>query len=517
MVNVKFYEQQLTSMGLIVSKTGEVSSVVDNDGNTEPVMCGSRALVLPTKKYLKANDWTNHIPYHPVCESAIRKESIVHKFIRRLATVRISHVFESLAHHLIYLGANTAEHKKLNTTQKMMLCHIPKADEKCVKLLDKVFAATDISDPNKRIISLWLKDDGVITIEGEDKAYKKACMVSFPFIEQIADNMQSFMGIKCSKTTAMTLMSLFNYMLTDISVPNQYSVGSNDKHAPAFVSISLAFTGVMSRLNDILEMIGDTMDEGEYESLYRDLSWCNDLSGIAKLRAIIPPLDGNIGETIDGEVETPPEAPAKTKAAPMRGFDQAGNVESSPPSPTPNQPTNIREEEVKPKTDELPNWRDVYQAPSQPQGYQQPPQYPQPPVGYQPPPTQQYQQPAPPQHGYSQQYPQHAPQFPQYGYPPQYQQQLAQPAGRMEANMRKQEEDSKIYYANLAAQKSEEERRQREMMAYQQRNMSQPPQYGYPPQYPQSAPQYPQHPPQYPQYGYPPQQQGPVGNAFFKQ
>jgi hypothetical protein len=98
----------------------------------------------------------------------------------------------------------------------------------------------------------------------------------------------------------------------------EYCAGSQDLSAPGFLALCTAYGKVMNRLNHVVQLFKDYLEDAD--DLITEMGWWDGLALIDRYRAAIPPLSGNDGDPIaenaaSGNVSTA-AAIAVTPAAP---------------------------------------------------------------------------------------------------------------------------------------------------------------------------------------------------------
>ena len=323
------YKAILESLNVLPDKDGLLS--FHYQGQTFPAIVDDKRLTLPTPELLRAGDWTNLQPFHPLSENLLRGESAVLKKTKAIMNLRLSQVIMDLMKQFVTLGADTSKHAKLSPKAQELLSHIPEVDEKSEQAIDKIIDASDWEGPN-RFMSLYLKRGG--TLQG--RKYHRLAVVSFPILEQFDNDDHTVFGVKLRKKDFVAFKSLLLYILPDAEDLETYSAASSSLVAPYFDALLHAFANVAEQLNKIVHTHRKQLDNAD--ELQIPLAWLNEIDDLAKYRDLIPPLAGNDGDLIGGSEEAPaPPRPVPSiisgGPAPARVQQEVKKEEPKAPSP----------------------------------------------------------------------------------------------------------------------------------------------------------------------------------------
>lgn len=294
MTLIELYTSMLAAAGLTVDDNGYVSvnnSLFTGSNKNEPVLVDGKRLVLPTREQLTDPDRESKIIFHPLSENILRGESIVVAKLRSMYGIRLNFAVAAIVSGLLDLCASVNKHKLLTPDQSAVLSVAPNCDETTVRvfasLINKVFA------DESTFVKLYLRRSG--TIKGVK--YSRAGIISFPFFEALQEAKDTLFGVKLRKKDKEALLAIFEFILPKIGEAESYNQGSDSTIAPFTDALMKAFMGVAGKLNDIIDLYKDKIDE--LEKLTFDADWVDafeDLSVMTSEIRRVPAQAGNEGE-----------------------------------------------------------------------------------------------------------------------------------------------------------------------------------------------------------------------------
>lgn len=280
-------------------------------GKTQPITVEKQRLALPIPELLR-NPKEGVVVFHPMSEKINRGESPILKALKDYMLLRSQTVLINIMRTLMDTAASPETHKKLGPKVAEYLKKVPEVDEKTVTALNKVLAAAAPgSDPNKRLISYYLKHGST----GEDD-FARTCVVSFPIEDDFESTEKTIFGVTMRPKDKDRIKALLDYVMGDADDRKQYTFGSKNLDAPYFHSLANAFYKVSVRLNQILEKHKKQFPN--FDELHMDLSWAEGLDNFAMYRGLIPSQDGNEGAPIPEE----PNAEEKLAAFSRESVDE---------------------------------------------------------------------------------------------------------------------------------------------------------------------------------------------------
>lgn len=386
------YRAVLRYCGLDADDQGYISLVVDD--KREPAMIEGLRMVLPTDHHQRSFNPQEKIIFHPLTENILREASEVIQKLKHIVNVRLNVAIGIVGQSLLNLVASPAMHKKLSPEQAELLLVIKDADEKSVTNFISLMVNGIRSNPERLFTNIYLKRGGTY----REKRYSRVGIVTFPFYVNLLDDKIEKIRVKDKET----YHQLFNYIFPNLEDPEEYNFGSDSNVAPYLEALLRTSANIASRLNDIIQLYKDYIDDAE--RLMFDAEWMEyfqDLNALIPEIRKVPTQHGSEGTVITKEepvalaatamAQQSPSAPAYTQApaglqAPAmrpevkqtkRGLDFKSLMQSSPslamvPNPLATQVMNPWQQQQMAEAQRMPSWA-MPQMPPPPQGAQQGP------------------------------------------------------------------------------------------------------------------------------------------------
>lgn len=333
------YRSVLKFVGLEADENGYINTMLDD--KKEPACINGLRMVLPVNEQLRGFRPDEKIIFHPLTENILRGESEVFKKIKQCINIKLNFSIGIVAQNLLSLVASPEFHNKLSPEQAELLTSITDADEKSVTNFISQMVKGVKANPDRLFTNIFLKRGGKVRHE----RFSRVGVVSFPFYQQLIDDKIEGIRVKDKQT----FKELFEFIFTEIKDADDYNFGSNSHVAPYLESLLRTAANIASRLNDIIELYKDHIEDAD--KLLFDSDWLEHFENLDDLIPEIRKIPVQAGN--DGSIST-----EDVVAAPVA-------------QPQPQQP-----QQYTPATQYAP------QAPVAPQ-YQQPAQY-QPPQMMQP-------------------------------------------------------------------------------------------------------------------------------------
>ena len=300
---LEIYTSILKFSGLDADEQGYISSKLDD--KRTPLLINGARLVLPTKNNLINFNQDEKIIFHPLTENILRGESDVIKKLKHVINIRLNFTLGVIAQQLLVMVSSPEHHSKLSPEQAEILTIIKDADEKSVHNFISAMVSGIKIKPDNLFVNIYLKRGG--THHG--KRFSRVGIVSFPFYDSLKTEKHEKIRVKDKET----YKQLFQFIFTSIDDPEEYNFGSNSQVAPYLSALLKTAANIASRLNDIIVMYKDYIDESD--KLTFDSDW---LEHFDDLNALLPEIrsipvqygnDGNIND--DNDVLKPiAQAPA---------------------------------------------------------------------------------------------------------------------------------------------------------------------------------------------------------------
>jgi hypothetical protein len=291
---ISLYDSMLTSLGFEITTDGFIKSVIGDD-KTQMVADG-KPMVMPTFSNLR--NPTNKTIFHPLREDMVGGESKIIESLRKAIAVRVNVIFTSIALDLMNVAASPTLQKGLSAEQSDLITGLGEVDESTVKKLAHLCAAMAKKDPFRSFISMYGRRGGVV----DGKKYKRVCIVTFPFYEELLKDEERVFGTKVSVKQRDAMLRMLRFIFPGIEDDDIYSSGSNSKVAPFFDSLIQSTMKLYSTINDLLDNYGSRIDGADR---YRgDFSWYQDFEEIDNMTKDILSIPAH-----GGPVQEQPEEP----------------------------------------------------------------------------------------------------------------------------------------------------------------------------------------------------------------
>ena len=294
---IEIYKVILANAGMIADDEGFVSANLSEDLR-EPIMIGDRRLVLPTRNQLATTNIGSRVIFHPLHESLIRGESDVMTRTRELANARLNIAFSYFMLALLQLATSPTEHVHLKPDQTLFMDCLQEIEEGITETFDKILKAMGVSQDGKCFMRIFVKRGGKI----EGRSCQRLAVVSFPLYEELIKRPASgqpnmVYGVRVKKAERETLISLLEYMVPHIGVPDFYNRGSYSTEAPTLDCVMQAIRATGALINEMAELFDRFIPESNKWLFPMD--WVETFKDLSKIRAkinLIPSQPGNEGK-----------------------------------------------------------------------------------------------------------------------------------------------------------------------------------------------------------------------------
>lgn len=287
-INDKFYRPFIAAAGMVVDdegviryKVGDVSVNIAFDG---------KPMVLPTAERLRGGALAGSVAFHPLSENIIRGESPVLRKLRTVLVTRLSNVASMLMLRMVEIAVDVDYQAKLKASEADFLTTLPKADVKLFNTMVKIVNAIT-PDKDYRFLRIFFKRGGMY----QGDKYARVAITTFPIVDALFDDSSELFGCKLRKTDKTQLQDLLTFLVPDSKEPTEaYNCGSNSKTAPYFDALVGTFVKVATALNKHTKALKKHLED--YDELYIDTSWVEQLKNLDALSLEIPALPGNEGD-----------------------------------------------------------------------------------------------------------------------------------------------------------------------------------------------------------------------------
>ena len=344
----ELYIPFLSTIQIYADENGELYRI--NNDTTKPCELSGKRLILPTEQNLQRANDAEHIFFHPLSENIARGDSAVYNWLKLAVSLRVNCAIAGLADVLIHIAGDKQLEGKLKSSQLDLVKALPKVNE---KMIVNLVSSTINMDMDKNMFyTVYNKRNGKIG----SNSYNRVAVARFPLLEQLNDVDKSayWSAVKgLRKADVQAYQSLFQYIIPNWNIDNQYSGFSDSMEAPGFHALGTAFVSIMSRLNELCNLFADVADT-------RGLA-CPDLhvidqalGNLQRYANVINPLPGNTGDVAENnqvvdQLQTQPMgvppanlmAAAENKAQAIKGNEPA--IQNPPPQTAQQQPMQMQQ------------------------------------------------------------------------------------------------------------------------------------------------------------------------------
>lgn len=290
----EIYTSILKFSGLDVDDKGYISTVLDD--KRDPAFINGLRMVLPVDHHLRSFDPKEKIIFHPLTENILRGESEVIVKLKSVINIRLNFTVGIVAQSLLNLVASPELHHRLSPEQAELLTSITESDDKTVSNFISQMLSGMKHAPDRIFTNIYLKRGG--TFNG--KRYSRVGVVTFPFYQQVIENKVDKIRVKDKET----FKQLFEFIFPDLNEQEQYNFGSDSHIAPYLEALMQSAANVASRLNDLLLLYKDFVEDAE--KIMFDSEWVDyfkDMNALLVEIRKVPVQFGNDGvATISEEV-----------------------------------------------------------------------------------------------------------------------------------------------------------------------------------------------------------------------
>ena len=290
MTLLKLYENLLNYAGRTVSENGFINTKIKE--KLHPVIINEKMLVLPTDQHLKNISGDNIVIFHPLCENALRGESVVLQKFRSIINQRINWIIGIVSMSLLQLAASPKKHKDLNPDQHGLLIAITNADNTSITNLSSIILNGLGNQGDRFFVNIYLHKGG--TVKG--KRHDCTGIVTFPFYQELLKNTDTIEGVKIRVKDREVYKKLFEYLIPGIEEKESYCLGVDSDIAPRFETLIKTSLKIMSVLKEHILRFSDFIED--YEDLVYDDEWVDILDNLHSLLPEIrriPMQGGNDG------------------------------------------------------------------------------------------------------------------------------------------------------------------------------------------------------------------------------
>lgn len=291
----EIYRSILRFAGMEADAQGYISTAIED--KRLPAFIEGLRMVLPTDNHLRSFNPKEKIIFHPLTENILRGESEIIEKLKKVINIRLNYTIGVVGSSLLSLVASPERHHKLSPEQAELLTSIADCDDKSITNFISVMVSSMKVDPERVFANVYLKRGG--TYQG--KRYSRVGIVTFPMYEQLLADKVDKIRVKDKET----FRQLFNFIFPGLDDAESYNFGSDSHIAPYLEALMRTSANIASRLNDILLMYKDYIDNAE--GIMFDPEWMEEFQDLASLAPEIrkvPVQFGNEG-AIPGQEKAP--------------------------------------------------------------------------------------------------------------------------------------------------------------------------------------------------------------------
>lgn len=299
-----FYKAILETASLTSDEVGRVSVKIDDQ--EAPLTIKGQRLVLPTREYMRQEDKSGIIMFHPLQEVITQGESEVMARYRTCINTWLNYVVGNLMSHLIKLAASPGLHARLRPDQLDVLRIFKDADEKLFTNFSQLVKAMPAGSTDKCFVNIFLKPKA----RNGDVIHRRGAIVNFPLHAELVANETKPFGVSLRKKDGPAIRALIEYVFPDGITTGGYNAFSTSDTVPTLEvmlnCIEKLAECVNAQISDFQEVIPELKDLEivcGWEEAAKDLS---QFDGEVRMT---PMQKGN-----EGAAETSQPAPAGPQA-----------------------------------------------------------------------------------------------------------------------------------------------------------------------------------------------------------
>jgi hypothetical protein len=294
---IKVYESILKFVGLDSTKEGYVNARYGS--KVEPFNVNTLRVVLPTPDQLKQFNPKEKIIFHPLAENTLRGESDIIIRLREVINIRVNLIIGLVGQSLLNIVASPELHSKLTSEQAELLLVMKDVESKTVVDFTNLILSNIKNSNNSQFFNLYLKKGG----KYHSNSFSRVGVVSFPYYKDLLDVEKDPKSAKnkdlkpTRSKDRKALIAMFKFMFPNIDDNEGYNYGCNSNVAPFLDTLLKTTANVAARLNDVVSIYKDYIDD--YETLVFDSDWMdyfNDLDSLVPDIKRIPVQFGNDGK-----------------------------------------------------------------------------------------------------------------------------------------------------------------------------------------------------------------------------
>jgi hypothetical protein len=267
----------------------------------ESILIEGKQLVLPLPEQLRNFDSKQKIIFHPMAENIFKGESEIIQLLKKRICIKLNISTAAIIQALINIVASPDLHGRMNPQQAELFSVNMDADVKTLTNFVKIMTVGIKTKPESAFVSMYLNRGGVY----RGSKHSKVSVMTFPLYEQLTKEAKVPNGISLEHLRIKDkdcITKLFQFIFPGLEMPEQYNYGADTTIAPFLDALMMGSARVASKINDIVELYKDYIDDAE--SVMFTSEWLDDIVNMDNLKNDIRRIP--IQQTMDGSVVVEP-------------------------------------------------------------------------------------------------------------------------------------------------------------------------------------------------------------------
>lgn len=250
----------------------------------KPAKIDDRELVIPSREWLKKNEWKEVYPYHPLCEDPLMGMSPTMQFTNLAIRNALSIKFSALIRDILMVIVDKDLQKQVKDASANEIMAVFAEAKKTS--LASWSAVSKTFNKNQYFANVIINRNVVV----DDKVVLRKGTVRVPILDN--EDESTLLGVSIPKVHVAGIQALTHKLLEGVETNFE-----SNAPRPYFDVLLQFFKAMAGRYNEILTMFGDVIDSG-----FIDLDWLEHFEDQERVAKMIPKLPGNAGVRIaDGK------------------------------------------------------------------------------------------------------------------------------------------------------------------------------------------------------------------------
>lgn len=239
-------------------------------------------LTLPYLENLK-NPGNNHI-FHPLNENFASPENTHFSLFKRKVTFELNLRLSTLMISMMSLAANPIAQQRLKSSEAIeLMTALGEVDVTTIEYFVKLVKASQTANDAGYLFDIYLKKNGTV----KDASYLAIGKINFILYRELqkalsdSDKSYKVFGEKLRKKDIITLISVFETIFPNISNPDDFTVGTDNRVFRYLSGLLLTTYPVAYRMNEIADLLEEAKDPSlALEEVRSDLSWAKQIEDV---------------------------------------------------------------------------------------------------------------------------------------------------------------------------------------------------------------------------------------------